>query len=96
MIGIKWSELGIEKSSIMGLYFGKYIIATSSLGERFMLAFGFDRHMHKIIFINMNTNKDYVCYVDGNVEAEHIATQFAIGLETTPSEELLKKFNFIG
>jgi hypothetical protein len=96
MIGIKWSELGIEKSSIMGLYFGKYIIATSSLGEHFMLAFGFDRHRHKIVFINIKTNRDYVCYVDGNVEAEHIATQFAIELETTPSDILLKKFNFIG
>lgn len=95
MVGIKWSELGIEKSSIMGLYFGKYIVATSSLGEFFMLAFGFDRHKHKVVFININTNENFVCYADGNIEAEQIATEFAIELEKTPSKELLKKFNFI-
>ena len=50
---VKWQDLDMSRSSIMGLFDGKYINAVSQLGEEFFLGFGHDRHYNKIIFIQL-------------------------------------------
>ena len=91
---VKWEELSIEKSSIMGLFFGKYILATNKFNENFMLAFGHDRHYNKIVFINCNNNMQYVKIVDNLIEAEEMATNMAFALNEQQSNDVLNEFQF--
>jgi hypothetical protein len=91
---VAWSKLDMSRASIMGLLDGKFINATSDLGERFLLAFGHDRHRYKVIFINSNTGEQFIRFCDTNIEAEEVASKFAYGMQQVKSNELINYLNF--
>lgn len=89
-----WKDLNISKASIMCLQEGKYIQAENNLKEYFMLAYGYDRHNGRIVFINIDTNKQYLLLCDTHFQAGQIANKMAIELLNTPSIQVLNKYNF--
>ena len=91
---VKWQDLDMSRSSIMGLFDGKYINAVSQLGEEFFLLFCHDRHYNKIIFIQSQLNETYIKICDTKMQMEQIASKFAYALQNNTSQEILKCFDF--
>ena len=71
----------------MCLQEGKYIQAENNLKEYFMLAYGY-------VFINIDTNKQYLLLCDTHFQAGQIANKMAMELLNTPSIQVLNKYNF--
>ena len=59
-----------------------------------MLAYGYDRHNGRIVFINIDTNKQYLLLCDTHFQAGQIANKMAMELLNTPSIQVLNKYNF--
>ena len=90
---VKWKDLDMSRASIMGLFDGKYIRATSRIGETFMLAYGHDRHRSKIIFINQ-FGQQYIKICETDFHAQQIATNIAFLLQDYPSAKILQNYKF--
>ena len=91
---VKWSKLDISRSSILGLFDGKFINAISKLGEEFFLGFGHDRHNNRIIFIQSQTGKQYLKICETHMQIEQIASKIAYMLQENYSNDIMKYFDF--
>ena len=89
-----WKDLNISKASIMCLQEGKYIQAENNLHEYFMLAYGYDRHNGRIVFINIDTNKQYLLLCDTHFQAGQIANKMAHELLDNSYITILRKYGF--
>ena len=91
---VAWSDLDISRQSIMGLFDGKYVRATTPFRETIFLAFGHDRHNSKVVFILQPTGQSWFRICDTDINAKEIATNVAYALMNYPSYEVMNKFLF--
>ena len=91
---IQWKDLDISRQSIMGLWDGKHILATTPFHEVIFLGFGKNRYCSKVVFILQKTGESWVKICPDVSTAKDIASKVAVELMTQTSREVMKKYLF--
>lgn len=92
---VAWSDLDISRQSIMGLWNGKFIRATTPYKEQIFLAFGHDKHNSRVVFSLQHTGEMWFRLCDSDSHAKELATIVAYELMQMLSGSVMEKYNFV-
>lgn len=91
---VAWSDLDISRQSILGLWEGKHILATTPFHEAIFLGFGHDKYESKVVFILQQTGETWFRICDNDYSAKELATKVAYDLMKAPSLKVMDFYLF--